>query len=365
MPLIITNKKLSFFWMYQIIFWSFWYVVNIIMGTGFFSKKNTEIIIIVKYWLFLGIAGFILSSVLYIFYSHLLGRRKISLKIVPLFSIPLSYICGLIWGLTSHLSDALLTSSHFQFELKRYFFFSFDNTFQFLAWSFLFFLFEYLKELQVQRENAIRATALAHQAQLQMLRYQLNPHFLFNTLNSIRAMVEENKKKARQMITELSEFLRFSLLNGSKEEVTVGDEIEAIRNYLNIQKIRYEDKFETTINISPDVLKIKIPCFIIHPLVENAVKYGTLTSPVLLKLSISVRNVDNGLDILVSNTGKLVVQEENDQIIQSSTQVGLENIRKRLNYIYNEAGSFKIYEENNWVYANIYIKNIISRNGKV
>jgi LytS/YehU family sensor histidine kinase len=145
----------------------------------------------------------------------------------------------------------------------------------------------YWIELQDQREKTPRATALAHQAQLQLLRYQLNPHFLFNTLYSIRAMVLEDPGKSRQMITRRADFLRYSL-DGEAQETMVGGETAALHGYLEIQRLRFEQKLRVTTEVDPRAEAAVIPCFVIHGLVENAIKYGmdtrAMPSQVLIRI---------------------------------------------------------------------------------
>jgi LytS/YehU family sensor histidine kinase len=144
----------------------------------------------------------------------------------------------------------------------------------FVAWSGLYFVIRLWNDLVIEKEHAEKADLLAQKAQLQMLRYQLNPHFLFNALNTIRALVEEDKDNAKKIITELSEFLRYSLVSKNNLMVDFSDELDAIMHYIEIQKIRYEEKLEVFIDIQPGTEKFKILSFLIYPLVENAVKYG-------------------------------------------------------------------------------------------
>jgi LytS/YehU family sensor histidine kinase len=217
----------------------------------------------------------------------------------------------------------------------------------------LYFLIEYMLEFQAQKEKTLKALTLAQQAQLQMLRYQLNPHFLFNTLNSIRAMVVVDQTKARDMITQLSEFIRYSLVGNKMEHVTISKEIEAINNYLDIQKIRFGERLEVKLEISPEANNQKIPCFLIHPLVENAVKYGIETSPVPLRIEISAAKTGQQLMIKVSNTGKLVEPTANDK---NGTGTGLNNIKQRLQHLYPDRYEFKFYQDNGWVHAEITIQ---------
>ena len=128
--------------------------------------------------------------------------------------------------------------------------------------------------LQKERANKIKAEGLAQQAKWMMLRYQVNPHFLFNTLNSIRALIGRDDEKARKMVTEMSEYFRYSLSIDKKSLVPVSEEIGAVENYLEIQKTRYGKRLKFIKNVSNGTLGCLIPVFCIQTLVENAIKYG-------------------------------------------------------------------------------------------
>lgn len=254
---------------------------------------------------------------------------------------------------------ALINFSTFRYYLyhqnfwgpwSQYLYNAFIKFVEFLMFSTLYYLIQYWRQYLEQREKALRATALARQAQLQMLQYQLNPHFLFNALNSIRTMVYKNRDKARDMITDLSEFLRYSLVNTDKVDVRLGDEMKMVENYLDIQKIRFEDDLNVHIDIQPEARDIHIPCFLIHPLVENALKYGKETSAIPLKLHISAVVSDQRLSIKVINTGKLIepVSTNNNS---NSTGTGLINIRKRLEHLFPGDHDFQLFQENGKVNA--------------
>lgn len=211
----------------------------------------------------------------------------------------------------------------------------------------IYFAIDHWLQADEQREKARKATALAQQAQLQMLRYQINPHFLFNALNAIRAMILENPLRAREITTELSEFLRYSL-DGCGTESTVDAEIAAIENYLAIQRIRFERKLEVTMDVDAAARGCTVPCFLIHPLVENAVKYGMDTSPMPLRLEIRVAHQDGDLIIRVSNTGRLVPQPESH-----GTGTGLRNVGQRLSLTFPGRHTLSLVERNGWVHAEI------------
>jgi LytS/YehU family sensor histidine kinase len=222
--------------------------------------------------------------------------------------------------------------------------------------SLLFFAVDHWLQLREQREKAREATVLAHQAQLQMLRYQLNPHFLFNALNSIRAMILQEPERARQIVTELSEFLRYSL-NGRGHESTLGEEMQAIENYLAIQRIRFEEKLAVTVQVDPELNEFVLPCFLVHPLVENAVKHGMETSepPLRIEIEIAARGPD--LRIRVSNTGRLVPAAPAEPgSPRDGTGTGLKNVAQRLELAFPGRHTFTVAERDGWVHAEIVLR---------
>ena len=121
-----------------------------------------------------------------------------------------------------------------------------------IGWSALYFGIKFWQEWMIQKDKADKAEALAQTAQLQLLRYRMNPHFLFNTLNSIRALISEDKTSAKSMITELSEYLRYSLVSKNYENVPLKDEMESVRHYFVIQKMRYENKLDVSFDVDSD-----------------------------------------------------------------------------------------------------------------
>lgn len=219
-----------------------------------------------------------------------------------------------------------------------------------MAWSAIYIGFEYWKQLQEERENALEARVLAETAQLEMLRYQVNPHFLFNALNSIRALINEDNKPAKNMITQLSEFLRHSLISDEAKEIPLRDELEAVENYLAIEKIRFEETLEIEFDIDEKAKDFKVPCFLLNPLVENAIKHGFKMNPEVLKIKITAKVDDKMLILQVANSGKLTNNS-------SGTKIGLNNVRERLEKLFAEKGSFELFEENGFVIAQIKISN--------
>jgi len=227
-----------------------------------------------------------------------------------------------------------ITLFYKNFQLNRTISPTFFNSMIFIGWSGLYFGIKFWIEWNEQREQTQKAHAFAQKAQLQMLRYQINPHFLFNSLNSIRALISENKKNAKGMITELAEYLRYSLLSQNLIEVPLNQEIQAIRHYYAIEKRRYENNLEINFRIDPNTEDLPIISFLIHPLVENAIKYGMRTSPLPLKIEIKTELESENLKVSVANTGKWIEPIEGDDHKEDSTGTGLENVRRRLQSAY-------------------------------
>ena len=210
-----------------------------------------------------------------------------------------------------------------------------------LAWSTLYFAIKYYRIFQEVREGALKSAAMAHEAQLKMLRYQLNPHFLFNTLNAISTLVlEQNTALANRMVTKLSSFLRYSLDNDPMQRVTLEQELKALQLYLDIEKVRFEERLILKLDIEDAANDALIPSLLLQPLIENAIKYGIARAEGGGHLCISARVFAGDLLMEVSDDGpgcELV-----DGEIPNAKGVGLANTRERLATIYGSNHSIRL-----------------------
>ena len=222
-----------------------------------------------------------------------------------------------------------------------------------IGWSVLYLGLKFWQEWMVQKDKAEKARALAETAQLHMLRYRMNPHFLFNTLNSIRALIAENRTSAKTMVTELSEYLRYSLVSGNYASVPLKEEIESVRHYFNIQKMRCEHRLDFDFDIDPAAEEYPIISFLLHPLVENAVGYGLSTSPRPLEVLVRAKRQAGALQIEIINSGSWVKPgaERGDPLILR----GLDNVRRRLADAYPGKHHFEILETDGTVQARLSI----------
>ena len=176
--------------------------------------------------------------------------------------------------------------------------------FTFFGWSLLYVAVNYRLEVRDVRERAIRAEALAQAARLQALRAQLEPHFLFNTLNSIATLVmEQDSKAALATLDNLSRFLRMTLDQAGAAEISVAEELEFAQRYAEIQQTRFGDRLKMDFEVEPSVMQARVPALILQPLVENAVKHGVLSQERPGRVSVSIRADAGRLAICVRDDG--------------------------------------------------------------
>ena len=208
-----------------------------------------------------------------------------------------------------------------------------------IAWSALYYSINFYIILEEQTDQLQRLEFQASSAQLAMLRYQLNTHFLFNTLNSISTLVLlKDTERANLMLSRLSSFLRYTLVNEPTGTVTLSQEVETLKLYLEIEKMRFEDRLQPRFEIDPQVEKARLPSLLLQPLVENAIKYAVTPQEEGAEIAVEGRRVIDRLLITVADTGPGL---EAKTSFATSTSVGLANIRDRLAQAYGDNHRFE------------------------
>lgn len=205
--------------------------------------------------------------------------------------------------------------------------------------------FEYYRRYREEQWQAaqlvLRASQLEAQlgqAQLQALRMQLQPHFLFNTLHAVSALMEDDIKAARRMIARLSELLRLTLEQSGQQEVSLQQELEALARYLEIEQIRFQDRLQVEMKIDPETLTARVPHLILQPLVENAIRHGIAPLSSASKIEISAARQDGRLELLVRDDGPGLP----DGKAAFKEGIGLANTRARLEQLYGQKHHFEI-----------------------
>lgn len=205
-----------------------------------------------------------------------------------------------------------------------------------LLWSGLYYIIKYYQLFQAEKEKSLRSESLAHEAQLLMLRYQLNPHFLFNTLNAISTLVLSSANdRANEMLTKLSKFLRYSLDHSPLDKVSLEHELETSRLYLDIEKVRFAERLRLNIDIEKKAERALVPTMLLQPLIENSIKYAISQSEMGGTISISAQVRDDTLVLRVADDGPGLPELDGESDGTAFSQgVGISNIRNRLQEIY-------------------------------
>jgi two-component system LytT family sensor kinase len=208
-------------------------------------------------------------------------------------------------------------------------------------WSSVYLGFHFLEERRRAEKESWRLAAALSRARLDALRAQVNPHFLFNALNSLRGLIDENPARARDAVTRLASILRYSLSTDSDATVPFGTELNFVMDYLELELLRFEDRLTVRKKIQPATLERPIPPMLLQTLVENAVKYGVSQNPGYVELSISasIDPMDDRLCIRVDNTGHLALEDSR------STGTGLRNARERLQRLFGRGAELQIAED--------------------
>jgi two-component system LytT family sensor kinase len=207
------------------------------------------------------------------------------------------------------------------------------------AWSALYYAINFYLKLEQQTDQLEKLEGQASAAQLAMLRYQLNPHFLFNTLNSISTLVLlKQTDRANMMLSRLSAFLRYTLINEPTAQVTLSQEVETLKLYLEIEKMRFEERLRPNFDIDPEAARVRLPSLLLQPLVENAIKYAVTPQEEGADISVTARLIGDHVQIDVSDTGPGL--NDVQPRATSSTGVGLANIRDRLVQAYGPRQRF-------------------------
>lgn len=218
----------------------------------------------------------------------------------------------------------------------------------FFLWTLIYTIYTSTVKLKDNLLEKVNLESNLKESQLNALKGQINPHFMFNSLNNIRGLILENPEKSREMITRLSEMLRYSLTKSDINTIALEEEIEMVENFIAISKIQLEERLKYTENVDKDTLKTQIPPMIIQLLIENAVKHGIATLKNGGEIVLTTKIENNFLNITVTNTGKLIFDE-------SSTKLGLKNIEQRLNLLYGKQATFSLKEVESLVVATILI----------
>ncbi|MBI5771454.1 MAG: histidine kinase [Verrucomicrobia bacterium] len=218
-----------------------------------------------------------------------------------------------------------------------------NGTLMLVGWHCIYFFYHLFDRYNRSEIERLRLVGTAKESELRALKSQVNPHFIFNSLNSLRALIDEDPPRARLAVTQLSNLLRYSLQSGQLETVPFEDELRVVNDYLALEQVRHEERLRVRLDVAPDTLALPVPPMLLQTLVENAVKYGIATRPEGGEVAIIARCTGGALSIQVTNPGSLALPASPAR--PASTGVGLRNAADRLRLLFGERASLRLRAE--------------------
>jgi signal transduction histidine kinase len=330
-------------------FWTFhllgWLAIGVSMWLGVISHVDDPFVTgLAKLWF--GVSGGLVALLLRPLYRWMY-TRNVSIAVLIAVASVVSYVATLLWSGVFQTgarairaavgpSDFLLPSISTVFNGALFY------TFIMLAWSVLYFGIKYYRTMEQERARAIRAERDAHRAELQALRYQLHPHFLFNTMNAISTLVAEHRNDdAERMITRLSDFLRLTLEQDAAPEIPLAEELDFTQRYLDIEQIRFGERLQVRVDTPPDTMSAHVPALLLQPLVENAVRHGIAPEVDGGTITLEARRAGDRLLLRVADNGRGIDRAAETADL-CTTGVGLSNTRARLKALYDDAFRFDL-----------------------
>ncbi len=298
-----------------------------------------------------GILAYLISNILLFFLERLINfndlKKAAIIKMVLILLGVVVLYSFLIWPL---LSQAYLMITGKDINMTLFMMIMNIPYFAgiFTIWMFIVVSIKAYRHINEVKMNQLQLESILRESQLNTLKGQINPHFMFNSLNNIRGLILEDASRARDIITRLSEMLRYSLTRNGVNTILLKEELQTVENYIEISKIQFEERLTFNVNVHPDTLTIGIPPMVIQMLIENAVKHGIGNLKEGGEINLMVNVTDNELVIIVQNSGTLTLSK-------GSTRLGLENIKNRLSLLYGTKSCFTLEENGNFVEAKITI----------
>lgn len=330
----LTTNRTKIYLLCQIGGWLLYILANIII-LGTYQRVDPRLLLEFS---FLGILSMAVTHV----YRSLIKNYqwlKLSLKqIAPrvFFSSILSAVL-----ITSGLYGLLKVSGQIHPNGVKVSFFFLNNIFELtlivLIWSLVYFAFHYLENYRTSEIEKLVWEAAVKDFELKTLKSQLNPHFMFNALNSIRALIEENPERAKKAITQLSNIFRYSLRIERIEAIALDEELKTVQDYLALEKVRYEERLSYQLQATPEALRVEIPPMMIQTLVENGIKHGISKLPEGGTVTLDAAIENEKLRITIVNSGYV-----DDEEVQNTKGFGVSNTKHRLHLLYGSDSSFTL-----------------------
>jgi len=338
MPAMSRNKR---YWIFQLCGWGLFALINIFFAYSFDKMGSAEeqekfyfrlIIFIVNGFLFSHLMRYIIIG-----FNLLQRRLEFQLILFTFITVVFAFVAAILessvlvqFGLES--KNAAFKDNFFLLVIYE----AFSMFILYLIWNLIYFMYHFITKSQKQQLDTLKLEALVKELELKTIKAHINPHFIFNSLNGIRALIDEDPTRARNAITELSNILRSSMQTDKLESVSLEKELNIVKDYLALENMRFEDRLRVEYEIDEDTLDQPVPPMMLQTLVENAIKHGISKQIMGGKIRIVSDFKDHYHELAVQNTGKLV------NGTAKGDGFGLPSTLNRLSLLYGEKARFSI-----------------------
>jgi two-component system LytT family sensor kinase len=331
---MMYQGKSRYYWWCQVIGWGIYGLADIDYAFTFNRSLNLTFF---THLIALLLAGILVTHVLRMVIIRF-NWLQLDFNKALVFRFLIAVILGgAVCMAISHLVDHLIHFSVYSRPEARYLAGIINDGSLIFSWGVIYFLWHFMEKIRSAQMDRLRLESTVKELELKTIKSQLNPHFIFNALNSIRALIDENPGRARTAITELSNILRSSLQAEKAETVSLQNEIGIVKDYLALENIRFEERLKTEFDIDSDTLDLPIPPLMLQTLVENAIKHGISKTVKGGLVHIASRISGNNYEITIRNTGHLGRPAGRDGF-------GLQSTRQRLDLLFGGKASFRIYD---------------------
>lgn len=337
----MLNKinSLPKYWLFQVVGWTLFTCVNIFFALTY-NLFDRQFILRISFYV---VIGFLLSHIMReVIKAIRLLERNVNIQLIGfvLLSIGFAVFVGTLETYASMLLN-LEYKEEAKFEILQKIVSNMFTSFIYLfIWNSIYFIYHYVAETRKNQLDNLKLEALVKSLELKTIKSHINPHFIFNALNSIRALIDEDPNRARHAVTGLSKILRSSMQSDQLEIITLEKELDIVKDYLALELIRFEDRLKISYQIEEETLDNPIPPMMLQTLVENAIKHGIGKKVEGGEIIIAAHEIKDFYILKVVNTGILEIPDEHDGF-------GLISTSNRLNLIFGERSSFSIVQLNN------------------
>ncbi len=332
-------RKISAYWWCQVLGWGGNALMNFFYAWNFKREINSDFVLRTITLALLGLA--VTHMMRWMIIKMNILQKKFEKQVVWFLSFTIGF--SVLYSLVS--LSFLRSTNLLSQEVRNYNFssllagFAVNASITLLVWNLIYFVYHYIERFRKQEIESLKTESLIRELQLQTIKSHINPHFIFNSLNSIRALVDENPGRARTAITELSNILRSSMQAEKAETVPFEKELNIVKDYLALEQMRFEERLKVKFEIDDDTLDMPVPPMMLQTLVENAIKHG-ISKDVNggeVKIISRFNNMDH--ELIVQNTGKLNGSYNSDGF-------GIASTMDRLKLMFGDRASFVLRNSN-------------------